>query len=310
MKVFVAGHNGLVGSALMRALQAKNYKTITANKKLLDLRDPYQVDTFLKTHKPDCVFIAAAIVGGIQANSTLPVNFLLDNVKIQNNLIEGSYNHKVKKLLFFGSNCMYPKQAPQPFREDSLLTGPFETTNEAYALAKMTGVRLCQYFNKQYGTNFMNVIPTTLYGPNDNYHKEHAHVLPMLMRRFHEAKLRGDKEVVMWGTGTPTREFLHSDDLAQACIMLMEQFNASDIGPIINIGSGFEISIKNLALSLRQAVGLDAEITLDSTKPDGMLRKSLESSRVFSLGWRPKIDFQAGLKSTYQDFLNNPNTRM
>jgi GDP-L-fucose synthase len=190
-----------------------------------------------------------------------------------------------------------------------LLTGTFEPTNEAYATAKVSGIKLCKAFNKQYGTNFISVVPTTLYGPNDNYHKENAHVLPMLMRRFHEAKVNGDKQVVMWGTGTPTREFLHSDDLAQACLMLMEKFNAQDLGEMINIGSGLEVSIKDLALALKQVVGLQAEIVMDTTKPDGAPRKYLESSRIFSLGWKPQVDFLEGLKNTYQDFLNNPNTR-
>lgn len=309
MKVFVAGHNGLAGSALCRALKNKNYTIITADRSELDLTDNQKVDSFFANHKPDWVFIAAAVVGGIHANSTYPVNFLLDNLKIQNNLIELSYKHNVKKLLFLASNCMYPKMATQPLKEEYLLTGPFETTNEAYAMAKVSGVKLCKAFNKQYNTNFISVVPTTLYGPNDNYHKENAHVLPMLLRRFHEAKASGDKEVVMWGTGTPTREFLHSDDLADACIMIMEKYDAADIGEIINVGSGIETSIKSLAMTLKEIVGLNADIVMDSTKPDGAPRKLLESSRIFSLGWKPKVNFFDGVRSTYEDFLNNPRTR-
>lgn len=309
MKVFVAGHNGLAGSALTRALLKRNYTVVTKDRESLDLRDTVQVENFLKAEKPEWVFIAAAVVGGIHANSTYPVDFLLDNLKIQNNLIELSYKYGVKKLLFLASNCMYPKMANQPLKEEYLLTGAFEITNEAYAMAKVSGVKLCKAFNKQFGTNFISVVPTTLYGPNDNYHKENAHVLPMLLRRFHEAKVNDDKEVVMWGTGTPTREFLHSDDLAEACLMLMEKYNASDIGEIINIGSSEEISIKNLALKLKEVVGLSGEIVMDSTKPDGAPRKLLDSSRIFELGWRPKITFAEGILSTYNDFLNNPSTR-
>ena len=309
MKVFVAGHNGLAGSAICRALNNKNYNVLTVEKTELDLRDAEKVDSFLGSEKPDWVFIAAAVVGGIHANSIYPVNFLLDNLKIQNNLIESSHKHNVKKLMFLASNCMYPKMAAQPIKEEYLLTGPFEPTNEAYAMAKVSGVKLCKAYNKQYGTNFISVVPTTLYGPNDNYHKENAHVLPMLLRRFHEAKGNGDQEVVMWGTGTPTREFLHSDDLAEACLMIMEKYNASDIGEMINIGSAVETSIKDLAMVLKEVVGLSAEIIMDSTKPDGAPRKLLESSRIFSLGWKPKVNFIDGVKSTYEDFLNNPRTR-
>jgi GDP-L-fucose synthase len=310
MKVFVAGHKGLAGSALCRAITSRGHELIVADKSKLDLRQRAEVDQFLTEHKPDWVLIAAAIVGGIHANSTYPVDFLLDNLKIQNNLIELSHQHKVKKLLFLASNCMYPKLASQPLKEEYLLTGPFEPTNEAYAMAKVAGVKLCNSFNRQFGTNFISVVPTTLYGPNDNYHKENAHVLPMLIRRFHEAKLRGDKEVVMWGSGKPTREFLHSDDLAEACMLILEKYNASDIGEMINIGSSDEISIRDLAHTLKDVIGINAEIVLDSTKPDGAPRKLLDSSRIFSLGWKPKVRFADGLKATYNDFLNNPHTRL
>lgn len=310
MRVFVAGHNGLVGSALVRALKKKNHIIITAERSELDLRDTAKVDQFLQINKPEWVFIASAVVGGIQANSTYPVNFLLDNLKIQNNLIELSHKHSVTKLLFLGSNCMYPKMAIQPIKEEYLLSGQFEPTNEAYALAKVCGVKLCNAFNKQYGTNFISVVPTTLYGPNDNYHTANAHVLPMLLRRFHEAKINGDKKVVMWGTGTPTREFLHSDDLANACLIIMERYNVSDIGEIINIGSNIEISIIELANRLKEIVGLDATIELDTSKPDGALRKLLDSTKISSIGWKPEVDFQEGLKGTYYDFLNNLKTRI
>jgi GDP-L-fucose synthase len=309
MKVFVAGHKGLAGSALHRILIAKGYSVVTASRTELDLRDSGKVDAFIADHKPEWVFIAAAVVGGIHANCTYPTSFLLDNLKIQNNLIESSHRHKVNKLLFLASNCMYPKLAPQPLKEEFLLTGAFEPTNEAYAIAKVAGAKLCDAYHKEFGDSFMTVVPTTLYGPNDNYHLENAHVLPMLMRRFHEAKERGDREVILWGSGHPTREFMHSDDLAKACLLIMERYNASDIGELLNIGSGQEISIRDLALALKEVIGLDAALVMDPTKPDGAPRKYLDSSRIFSLGWKPETDFLTGLRSTYEDFLSNPHTR-
>lgn len=309
MKVFVAGHQGLAGSALTKKCQEHQYEVITSSKEELDLRDSAATEEFIKYNKPEWVFIAAAVVGGIKANSTYPVDFLLDNMKIQNNLIESSYRNGVRKLLFLGSNCMYPKLAPQPMSEESLLTGPLELTNEPYAIAKISGLKLCTSFNKQYATDFMTVVPTTLYGPNDNYHKERAHVLPMLLRRFHESKINGDKEVLVWGTGTPMREFLYSEDMAEACLFLMEKHSANDFNGFINIGGGFEVSIKELAMTLKEVVGLDAEIKFDTTKPDGAPRKSIDGSKLAKMGWAPKVAFKEGLIQVYKDFLENPHTR-
>lgn len=310
MKVFVAGHKGLVGSSLVRRLQSTGFELIFADRSELDLRDSTKVKEYFSRHQPDWVFVSAAVVGGIMANKTQPVTFLLDNLKIQNNIIEASFESRVKKLMFFASNCMYPKEATQPFQESSLLKGAFEPTNEAYALAKVAGLKLCQAYNTQFGTQYLSVVPTTLYGMNDNYHKENAHVLPMLLRRFHEANLRGDKEVIMWGSGTPTREFLFSDDLAEACLHLMQNADVSALGGVINIGSGSEISIKDLGHMLKEVVGLKAEIKLDATKPNGVMRKRLDSSKIFELGWKPKVELYEGLQKTYADFLNNPQTRL
>jgi GDP-L-fucose synthase len=308
MKVFVAGHKGLAGSAICRALGG--HQVITTDRADLDLRDSIGVDQFLNQYQPDAVVIAAAVVGGITANKNFPVQFMLDNLKIQNNLIECSHKHKVKKLLFLASNCMYPKLAPQPMAESCLFQGPFEPTNEPYALAKVAGTKLCAAFNRQYGTDFMTMVPSTLYGPYDNYHWENAHVLPMLLRRFHEAKLRGDREVVVWGSGSPLREFLHSDDMASAALMLLEKYHASDLGEFINVGSGQEITILELAKTLQEVVGLKAEIVFDRTKPDGTPRKFLDSSKAFALGFKPKISFAEGLRRTYEDFVSNPNQRL
>lgn len=309
MKVFVAGHSGLAGSALCEALKRKNYELITADRNHLDLCNAVEVDLYFKKHLPDWVFIAAATVGGIQANLNFPVHFLLDNLKIQNNLIETSFRYKVQKLLFLGSNCMYPKLANQPLKEETLLTGSIEKSNEPYAVAKIAGIKLCNAYNRQYGTDYVCVVPTTLYGPNDNYHPENGHVLPMLMRRFHEAKIRQDKSVTIWGTGTPIREFLHTRDMAEACLQVMEKSNAIEIGEMINIGSGQEISILELAHTLKKVIQLDAEIILDTTKPDGAPRKQLDSTRIFSMGWKPQISFFNGLQEMYSDFLNNPQLR-
>lgn len=302
-KFFIAGAQGLVGSAIARALKNKgSSQLLTPRSKELDLRDPQAVENFFSSQKPDYVFLAAARVGGILANSTQPVEFLLDNLKIQNNVIESAYKHKVKKLLFMGSSCIYPKMAKQPMKESELLSGYLESTNSAYAIAKITGIMLCQSYAKQYGQNFISVMPTNLFGPGDNYHPENSHVIPGLIRRFHEAKTNNAKEVIVWGSGQPLREFLYSDDLADACLFLMENYNSSEI---INIGSGFEVSIKELALLIKETVGFNGELNFDSSKPDGTPRKLLDSTRIQQMGWKAKTNLKDGLKLAYADFLNS-----
>lgn len=309
--IYVAGHKGLAGSAIVRALLAKGYSNILIRSSSeLDLRDHNEVFEFLGREQPDWVFLAAAKVGGIYANTTYPADFILDNLKVQNNIIEAAYKNNVKKLLFLGSSCIYPKLAPQPLREEYLLSSPLEPTNEPYAIAKIAGIKLCSAMNRQYGTNFISAMPTNLYGINDNYHKENAHVLPMLIRRFHEAKLSNASEVVVWGTGTPKREFLCSDDLAEALIFLMENFNASDIGEIINIGSGKEHTIKEIAVLLKEIVGYKGNLVFDTTKPDGTPRKLLDVSKLSKLGWNYKTELSVGLKMAYDDFLTNKATRL
>ncbi|MEI6055035.1 MAG: GDP-L-fucose synthase [Lentisphaerota bacterium] len=309
--IYVAGHKGLAGSAIVRALLAKGYSNILIRSSSeLDLRDHNEVFEFLGREQPDWVFLAAAKVGGIYANTTYPADFILDNLKVQNNIIEAAYKNNVKKLLFLGSSCIYPKLAPQPLREEYLLSSPLEPTNEPYAIAKIAGIKLCSAMNRQYGTNFISAMPTNLYGINDNYHKENAHVLPMLIRRFHEAKLSNASEVVVWGTGTPKREFLCSDDLAEALIFLMENFNASDIGEIINIGSGKEHTIKEIAVLLKEIVGYKGNLVFDTTKPDGTQRKLMDVSKLSKLGWNYKTELSVGLKMAYDDFLTNKATRL
>lgn len=311
IKIYVAGHKGLAGSAIVRALLAKGYSNIlTRSSSELDLRDHNEVFKFLGQEKPDWVFLAAAKVGGIYANTTYPADFILDNLKVQNNIIEAAYKNNVKKLLFLGSSCIYPKLAPQPLKEEYLLSSPLEPTNEPYAIAKIAGIKLCSAMNRQYGTNFISAMPTNLYGINDNYHKENAHVLPMLIRRFHEAKLCNDSEVVVWGTGTPKREFLCSDDLAEALIFLMENFNASDIGEVINIGSGKEHTIKEIAVLLKEIVGYKGNLVFDTSKPDGTPRKLLDVSKLSKLGWNYKTELSVGLKMAYNDFLTNKSRRI
>ncbi|MCP4180458.1 MAG: GDP-L-fucose synthase [bacterium] len=311
LKVYLAGHCGLVGSAILRHLKTEGYsniiyKTISE----LDLTDTDKVFKYFEKEKPDWVILAAAKVGGIYANNTYPVDFLLDNLKIQNNIIEAAHKYKAKKLLFLGSSCIYPKLAPQPLKEEYLLTSLLETTNEAYAIAKITGIKLCCAMNKQHNTNFISVMPTNLYGLNDNYHKENAHVIPMLIRRFHEAKINNLDEIEIWGTGTPKREFLLSDDLAQACIFIMENIDSKDIGEVMNIGSGKECTIRELADLIKETVGFKGKIILDSSKPDGTPRKLLDVSKLKTLGWEAKINLKEGLKIAYNDFLNNPDTRL
>lgn len=306
MKIYIAGHQGLVGSALMRVVQLnKKYQLIVKNRSELELTNTNQVFDFFKKEKPDWVFLAAARVGGIYANNTYPVEFLLDNLKVQNNVIEAAARCNVSKLLFLGSSCIYPKLAPQPMKEESLLSSALEATNEAYSIAKIAGIKLCNAYNREYGKNFLSVMPTNLYGPNDNYHKENAHVLPMLLRRFHEAQENNSDDVVVWGTGKPMREFLYSDDLADACIYLMEHFNASEVGEIINIGTGLDCTILELAELIKETVGFKGKIVLDESKPDGTPRKLLDVAHINKLGWKAKTPLKDGLAKTYQDYLRN-----
>ena len=307
-KIYIAGHRGLVGSAIDRMLTKKGYSNIIRKTHSeLDLRDRIKVFEFFEKEKPEWVFLSAAKVGGIYANNTYPVDFLLYNLQIQNNIIEASYTYGVEKLMFLGSSCIYPKECPQPIKEEYLLSGYLESTNQPYALAKITGIELCEAYNRQYNTNYISVMPCNLYGINDNYHPENAHVIPMLIRRFHEAKINNLKETVIWGSGTPLREFMCSDDLAEACIYLMENKNAKDIGKFINIGSGKEVTIKELAELIKKVVGFTGEIKLDSSKPDGTMRKLLDVSKINALGWKYKTELEDGLKIAYEDFLKNYN---
>lgn len=310
-KIFIAGHKGLVGSAIHRRLLLEGYTNIiTKTRSELDLLNTKQVFYFFEKENPDWVFLAAAKVGGIYANDNYPADFILENLKIQNNIIEASYKSNVEKLLFLGSSCIYPKSAFQPIKEECLLTSPLEPTNEAYAIAKIAGIKLCNAMNKQYGTNYMCVMPSNLYGINDNYHSENAHVIPMLIRRFQEAKEKSLEEVIIWGTGTPRREFLLSDDLAEACTFLISNYSAADIGEIINIGTGFDCTIMELAQMLKEITGFKGRITLDPSKPDGTKRKLLDVSKINTLGWKAKTSLQEGLKIAYQDFLSNKNIRL
>ena len=307
-KIYIAGHRGLVGSAIDRMLTKKGYSNIIRKTHSeLDLRDREKVFEFFEKEKPEWVFLSAAKVGGIYANNTYPVDFLLYNLQIQNNIIEASYTYGVEKLMFLGSSCIYPKECPQPIKEEYLLSGYLESTNRPYALAKITGIELCESYNRQYNTNYIAVMPCNLYGINDNYHAENAHVIPMIIRRFHEAKINNLKETVIWGSGTPLREFMCSDDLAEACIYLMENKDAKDIGKFINIGSGKEVTIKELAELIKKVVGFTGKIKLDSSKPDGTMRKLLDVSKINALGWKYKTELEDGLKIAYEDFLKNYN---
>lgn len=306
MKIYIAGHRGLVGSAVERELRKNGYNDIvTKTHRELDLTSHTDVFDFFAKENPQWVFLAAAKVGGIYANNTYPVDFLLDNLKIQNNIIEAAYRHGVEKLMFLGSSCIYPRECPQPIKEEYLLSGYLEKTNEPYALAKITGIKLCESYNRQYNTNYISVMPCNLYGINDNYHAENAHVIPMLMRRFHEAKLRNDSDVIVWGTGAPLREFMFSDDLAEACVYLMKNRDAKDVGEFINIGSGKDVSIWDLANLIKETVAFNGKLILDKTKPDGTMRKLLDVSRINNLGWRAKTELRDGLRMAYQDFLKN-----
>ncbi|ABA57735.1 NAD-dependent epimerase/dehydratase [Nitrosococcus oceani ATCC 19707] len=301
-KIYVAGHRGMVGSAIVRNLEERGYiNIITRTRQELDLRDQKKVFSFLEGARPDYLFIAAAKVGGIYANNTYRAQFIYENLVIQSNLIHGAYLAGVKRLCFLGSSCIYPKKCPQPIREDYLLTGPLEPTNEPYAIAKIAGVKMCESYNQQYGTRYISVMPTNLYGPHDNYDLNNSHVLPALIRKAHEANLRGDEKWVVWGTGTPRREFLYVDDMANACILLMEK----DIpGGLFNVGTGVDVTIKELAEMIMGVVGFQGSIVFDSSKPDGTLRKLLDVSRIQELGWRPQIDLREGINKAYRDFLN------
>ncbi|HEY9046334.1 MAG TPA: GDP-L-fucose synthase [Ohtaekwangia sp.] len=304
-KVYVAGHRGMVGSAIVRCLETNGHTNIVAaSSKELDLRRPDQVNDFFERERPEYVFLAAAKVGGILANDTYPVEFLYDNLMIQNNVIHAAYQYGVKKLLFLGSSCIYPKFAEQPIREESLLTGSLESTNEAYAIAKIAGIKLCQAYHKQYGAHFISAMPTNMYGYGDNYHPQNSHVLPALLRRFHEAKVEGKPEVTIWGSGKPLREFMFSDDLAEACYFLMTHYEKPDL---INVGTGEEVSILQLAKLIGEVTGYTGKIVFDSTKPDGTPRKLMDSSKLHQLGFRHKTSLREGIEKTYQEFLSKQN---
>ena len=300
-KIYLAGHRGLVGSALKRKLESKGYSNlIFRTHRELDLTNQQAVNEFFEQEKPEYVFLAAAKVGGILANNTYPAEFIYENLMIEANIIHASYKYGVKKLLFLGSSCIYPKLAPQPLKEEYLLTGPLEETNEAYAIAKIAGIRLCKHYNQQYGTNFISVMPTNLYGPNDNFDLETSHVMPALIRKFHEAKVKNEPEVVIWGTGKPLREFMHVDDMADACVYLMENFNMDDIGEFVNIGVGKDITIGELAELIKEIVGFEGEIRKDLSKPDGTPQKLLDITKLSSLGWKAKISLKDGIEQTYE----------
>ncbi len=302
-KIFVAGHRGLAGSAICRELARQGCtQVLTRTRQELDLLDGNAVRAFLERERPTHVIVAAAKVGGIWANNTQPADFLWENLQIQNHLIHGAWQAGVKKLLFLGSSCIYPKLAPQPLKEDYLLTGPLEPTNEWYAVAKIAGIKLCQALRRQHGCDFISAMPTNLYGPNDNYDLQGSHVLPALIRKFHEAKVRGDREVVCWGTGSPLREFLHADDLARALVFLMRNYSEEQF---INVGSGSEITIRELAQIVQEVTGFTGTVVWDTAKPDGTPRKLMDSGRLFALGWQPRIGLREGIALAYADFRQN-----
>lgn len=300
-KILVLGHNGMVGSSIIRNLKNNGFSNMrtTYGKGIVDLRRQNSVESVFEEIRPDYVFLAAAKVGGIMANKTYPAEFIYDNIMIGTNVIECCRKYEVKKLLYLASSCIYPKFCPQPMSPDHLLSGPLEPTNEAYSVAKISGIKMCEFYRKQYGCNFIACQPTNLYGPNDSYDLNNSHVIPALIRKFHEAKTRGDSEVVIWGTGRVYREFLHVDDLSEACVFLMKEY---DDGQLINIGGGEEKTIKEISEIIRSVVGFDGKLTFDIGKPDGTPRKLLDSSKIFCLGWRPRISLEDGLKSTYLDF--------
>jgi GDP-L-fucose synthase len=301
--IFVAGHRGMVGSAIVRALKERGASNIvTRTSKELDLRNRTEVDQFFEQEKPEVVYLAAAKVGGIHANATYPADFLVDNILITTNVIDASCKHGVEKLLFLGSSCIYPRLASQPISEEALLTGPLEPTNEAYALAKIAGLKMCDAFRKQHGCNFISAMPTNLYGPGDNYHPENSHVLPALIRRFHEAARDGENEVVCWGSGSPKREFLHVDDLAKGLLHLMDHHNSEGW---INIGTGEDLTIKELALTIANVVGYRGDVIWDTSKPDGTPRKLLNVDRINEMGWKAEIELRHGIESVYADYLSH-----
>ena len=300
-RIYVAGHRGLVGSAIWRELQRQGFKNLTGRTRSeVNLLDAPTVQKFFTEAKPEFIFVAAAKVGGIHANDTQPAEFLFENLQIQDNLIQAAKISGVRKLLFLGSSCIYPKLAPQPLKEEYLLTGPLEPTNQWYAVAKIAGIKLCQAYRKQYGCDFISAMPTNMYGPNDNYDLQTSHVLPALIRKFHDAKINSAANVTCWGTGAPLREFLYADDLASACVFLMQNYSEEQF---INVGSGSEITIRELAELVKQIVGFSGEIVWDKSKPDGTPRKLMDSSRLFALGWKPKINLEAGIRLAYADFL-------
>jgi len=299
-KIYIAGYRGMVGSAIMRKLNREGFTNLAfRNSSELDLRNQAAVQEFFEKERPDHVILAAAKVGGIQANNIYRAEFLYDNIMIQSNIIHAAYQNRVKKLLFLGSSCIYPKMAPQPLKEEYMLTGPLEPTNEPYAIAKIAGIKMCDAYRSQYGCNFISVMPTNLYGPNDNYDLNNSHVLPALIRKFHEAKLNGEPAVILWGTGTPRREFLHADDLADACFFLMQHY---DEPGLINIGTGEDLEIKELALLIRGIVGYEGEIKQDLTKPDGTPRKLMDVGKLRQMGWQAKISLEQGIRQVYEDF--------
>ncbi len=300
-KIFVAGHRGMVGSGIVRSLQMNGYSNIvTRTSAELDLRNQAAVNDFFAKEKPEYVFLAAAKVGGIMANNTYRADFLYDNLAIEANVIHSSYVHEVKKLLFLGSSCIYPKLAPQPLKEEYLLTGLLEPTNEPYAIAKIAGIKMCEAYRDQYGCNFISAMPTNMYGQGDNYHLQNSHVIPALLRKFHEAKVSGSTFTEIWGTGTPLREFMYVDDLADACVYLMNKYNEKEF---INVGTGEEVTIRELAHAVKQVVGFEGETIFDATKPDGTPRKLMDSTKLHSLGWKHKTSLQDGLRQAYQFFM-------
>lgn len=311
MKTYAAGHRGMVGGAILRKLRDRGAATITRTRAELDLTDQQAVRAFFRSERPDAVVLAAAKVGGIHANNTYPGEFLYENLAIQNNVIHEAHQAGVERLLFLGSSCIYPREAPQPMREEALLTGPLEPTNEPYAIAKIAGIKLCESYNRQYGTDYRSVMPTNLYGPGDNFRPENSHVLPALIRRFHEAKETGAEEVTIWGTGTPRREFLHVDDMAEASLFVLDldrEKYAANTRPMlshINVGTGEDIAILDLARLVAQTVGYAGRITCDTSKPDGTPRKLMDVSRLKGMGWAPRIDLDEGLRETYRWFLDN-----
>jgi GDP-L-fucose synthase len=299
-KIYVAGHRGMVGSAITRKLNREGFNNlVTRTSADLDLRNQATVQAFFEKERPDHVFLAAAKVGGIFANNSYRAEFLYDNLIMESNIIQASYQAGVKKLMFLGSSCIYPKEAPQPLKEEYMLTGPLETTNEPYAIAKIAGIKLCDAYRSQYGCNFISVMPTNLYGPNDNYDLQNSHVLPALIRKFHEAKKNAAPFVVLWGSGTPRREFLHADDLADACFFLMQEYNQAGL---INIGTGVDLEIKELALLIKKIVGYEGEIRQDPSKPDGTMRKLMDIGKLGKMGWKATINLEQGIRQVYEEY--------